>query len=686
MKKPSGPRAFNPRLPKPAACSGCPLEHRGPGYVPYSGPLTSPLAFIGEGPWYDEVASGAPMTGASGAMLQRILRILGRQREEFLVDNVTRCACPSGSLDKWTGAEEILAKCQYWIETLRQAPHAVIVPMGGIALRRVLGLPKSHKVRVQDFHGTVQQDAFGRWVVPTYHPAHLVRGAANLTNVVAFDISRALEVAAGKYVPDVEDLILDPPLDWFRAWVDQHLAAVRQDPSAFWLSADIETKEGTATKGESLTAAKDDSYTILRVNFANHPEEGLTVPFEGPYIGEITRLLEGSPAQLYWFKGYDRPRLLAAGINLPDLACYDGMWAWKALQADLPMGLGHAAPFYVKGPAWKHLSQDRPAEYGARDGVRNYKTVLGILRDLHQQGREQVFYRHQHAFHAYVLQPATDVGVAIDPERLTEFGAKLDTTARENLKLIQAHVPDALRPLTPKGGMKTRPAHLHDKARELTVKGAPKAEAPDPIKAEVYASAEIIEQLTLVEVQVCQACGKQEIAKTHRCEDRALTPNVVKAVVSLPRFFWKEPFNPDSPPQLLALGKACGLEPGKDKKTGNDSVGREVLQKWHRALLDQKNPALRQVAPAIKATLDYKAVSKVRGTYVIGMRKRLDANDRVHPETTFKPNTMRTSQVNPNLQNVIADKGGKESIAAGFRYCVVARGRWVEAGSEYADG
>jgi DNA polymerase I-like protein with 3'-5' exonuclease and polymerase domains len=89
--------------------------------------------------------------------------------------------------------------------------------------------------------------------------------------------------------------------------------------------------------------------------------------------------------------------------------------------------------------------------------------------------------------------------------------------------------------------------------------------------------------------------------------------------------------------------------------------------------------------PFYKHCLDIRAVQKIRGTYVIGTEKRLDSEDRVHPETTFKPSTMRTSQVNPNLQNVTADKGGKDSIAAGFRKVVVARGRFVEEGSEYAD-
>ena len=130
-----------------------------------------------------------------------------------------------------------------------------------------------------------------------------------------------------------------------------------------------------------------------------------------------------------------------------------------------------------------------------------------------------------------------------------------------------------------------------------------------------------------------------------------------------------------------ALGKLLKLEPGKDKKSGNDSVNRETLQRW-------KNETLKKylaVSAALESILNFKAVTKVRGTYVLGIERRLDAGDRVHGEFTFKPKTMRLSGVNPNLTNVVADKGGSESLAAGFRYCVVARGREVEEGSEYAD-
>jgi hypothetical protein len=59
--------------------------------------------------------------------------------------------------------------------------------------------------------------------------------------------------------------------------------------------------------------------------------------------------------------------------------------------------------------------------------------------------------------------------------------------------------------------------------------------------------------------------------------------------------------------------------------------------------------------------------------------RRLDAqkeegidDERVHPTVTNNPSTLRTSYVDPNLQNVVADRRGGESLSAGFREAVEA--------------
>lgn len=636
--------------------------------MPVSGPAQSPILLVGEAPWFDEIAKGEPFTGASGAMLTRVLQLVSKQRESYRIGNIVSCAIPDMAIDRFPAA---VAQCRYLDDAIDALPPKVVVPLGGAALRRILQLPRGKEHSVENFHGTVTRDPTDRfWVVPTYHPSHLQRGATNLMGVSAFDLQRASEVAQQGWAPDPAQLWLDPSVEWFRVWANAYIAAATQDPYAYPLSVDIETPDKGSDEGAMLADAVDRSYQIIRVNLSAGPDEGVTIPFAEGYVQILAEVLAAGGVQYYWFKGFDVPRLVAAGFTPRIDRLYDAMWCWKALQSDLPGSLGFVAPFYSKFGAWKHLVSTQPAQYAAVDALQTRRVGDGLIADLITAGQWEVFERHMHEFHWRVLQPATDIGVPIDRERLTAFTAKLDAEASRLLTEIAEGVPADLCPCTPKEGL-TRPpsTFIHPKARTENLDGSEKADPPDPLKQALYLRATIIEKLVLREVLVCRTCGKQEITAKHRCqpsllpEGVAATPALVKEVVSVKRWFWQEPFNPDSPQQLLAYAMAKHHQPGKSKQTGEPSMDRDTLTR----LYHEHDESL------YLRVLSYRAVGKVRGTYAIGTEKRLDANDRIHPAFTFKPSTMRLSATNPNIQNVVADKGGSESLAAGFRTCVVAK-------------
>jgi len=77
--------------------------------------------------------------------------------------------------------------------------------------------------------------------------------------------------------------------------------------------------------------------------------------------------------------------------------------------------------------------------------------------------------------------------------------------------------------------------------------------------------------------------------------------------------------------------------------------------------------------PFYQLSLDWKAVQKVDSTYAVGTQRLLDQDNRVHPEFLSKPSTLRDSCQTPNIQNCAADNTGPESLAAGFRRCMVSR-------------
>jgi uracil-DNA glycosylase len=661
-----------PLLAHPPGCRGCALDDKGEGFAPADGPANSWLLLVGEALGKVEALTGRPFMGDAGGMLTRLLTLLGWQREALRIHNVISCRPPGDWFDErapWY--RQAMNHCPYLADSLRAGPQ-VVVTMGGVALRKVMGLEHHKKIRVQDFHGSILRDPSDRfWVVPTYHPSFLQRGAHNLIGTVLWDLQKAIEARDHGKPADTASLVVDPSVEWFRAWVDQVVAARTQDPAAYPISSDVETPDKAGGKDEGEITAEDRSFHILRQNVACHPDEGVTVPNVGPYLDELKRLYASPGAIWQWNREYDFQRQVAGGFltEADSPRVVDLMRLAHVLQSAIPRGLGFWAAFYSTYGPWKHLAESDPAKYGAIDGLQNHRTGFGVISDLIQLGMYETAMRHGHRLFTRVLRPAQLVGVKIDRQRLLIFKEQLADKARAKLAAIQSCVPESLAPLTPKQGLTKPPLAdvLHVKASAFTRKGKPRAGKPVPeIKQELYAKAKVIERIVLREVLTCRTCGATAVHRRHHCApDRTGTrperaPEIVLAVASVRRWFWQEPFNPDSPTQVLAYIKARKHTPGRTKKTGKDSTDRETLSRLTRT-----------GDPFYAHTLDYRAITKVKGTYVEGTERRLDADDRLHPVPTDRPATMRLSYVDPNITNVVADKSG-ESLASGFRRCVVA--------------
>ena len=101
------------------------------------------------------------------------------------------------------------------------------------------------------------------------------------------------------------------------------------------------------------------------------------------------------------------------------------------------------------------------------------------------------------------------------------------------------------------------------------------------------------------------------------------------------------PFNIQSPKQLgTLLFEKLGLPAGKKTKTGY-STNADVLEK------------LKDKHPIIPAIMDYRMLTKLKGTYADGLMKVIDPDGRIR--TTFQnlvTATGRLSSTDPNLQNI----------------------------------
>src|SRR5499427_2167417 len=290
-----------PRLTHPPGCRLCVLDDRGDGFAPADGPAESWLLLVGESLGVTEALTGRPFMGDAGGMLARLLNLLGWKRDAIRIHNTISCHPPNDWFDErapWY--YRALGHCPYLEPTLNER-HPVVVPMGMSALRRVLHLEHRKKIRVADFHGAILREPQDRfWVVPTFHPSHLQRGAHNLIGTVLWDPQRAEHARDHGRTQDNASLVVDPPVDWFRRWVDMVVAARTQDPGAYPISSDVETPDKIGGKDEGEIGADDVSYQLLRHNVACHPDEGVTVPHAGSYLDALQRLYASPGAIWMW--------------------------------------------------------------------------------------------------------------------------------------------------------------------------------------------------------------------------------------------------------------------------------------------------------------------------------------------------------------------------------------------------
>lgn len=666
-----------PRPPfgaKPSACVGCSLHQRGHGFVAPEGPNNAPILLIGEAPGFDEAAMGRPFVGAAGSMLERILRRNRLARGMFKIGNVLQCVPPQMLLEGQPYQYSAIEHCRVHREVLLQGQHPVVLALGGTAIRTLLGLHGHPKVRVEEFHGTVHDDMEGRYkVVCSFHTSFLQRGAHNLIGTVSFDLQVALELARGEWQPQPIDLVIDPSPEWFEAWVWQLEQAALQDPDGMAIAEDIETPDKAGGKPENELGPDDDSYQILRCNFSCHPDQGVTVPYEGKFIPLIHRVW-AIKCRHYWWNGsgYDWDRVNAAtgGTVLDPWWQYDMMLGAHVIQSDVPLGLGFWAPFYSQFGAWKYKSETDKEWYACVDGPQTWRAGTGILGDLIEGGQWRAFEEDCHELYHAALKPAQTVGILINKPELEKFHGDLAEKQLEKIQEMQQYVPEALRPLTGEVTKKPAEVTLHPAARTMTLRGLPKKDQPDPIKAVLYQTAIRVERTVERLVTVCKTCGEVGVHKKHRCKrgdgkiDQEKVPEIVAERRPVVRWFWQEPFNPDSPQQMMTYIKTAGHRPGKSKQTRKDSADRETLIRLAKSTKD----------PFYQTNLDYRAIKKVDSTYAVPTLRRIeqDPEGRLHPIPTFRPSTMRLSYISPNITNVVADKDKRKNLAAGFRRCMVA--------------
>jgi len=148
-------------------CTRCPLHLRRTNVVHTEGNRKARLMFVGEAPGADEDMQSRPFVGRAGQLLTKIIEAIGLKREEVLIGNVNRCRPPGNRPPTFEEA----SMCKPFLEReIAIVQPEVIVTLGNTALQNLLGATQG----ITKLRGKFQ-DYKGIRVMPTYHPAYLLR-------------------------------------------------------------------------------------------------------------------------------------------------------------------------------------------------------------------------------------------------------------------------------------------------------------------------------------------------------------------------------------------------------------------------------------------------------------------------------------------------------------------------------
>jgi uracil-DNA glycosylase len=175
-----------------AGCRLCGLADTRTKTVFGEGSENARLMFIGEAPGADEDEQGRPFVGRAGQLLTKIIESIGLKREEVFIGNILKCR-PPGNRNPLPGEIE---KCSpYLREQIKRINPGVICALGKFAAQTLLGTEatiSSLRGRFHDYHGIK--------LMPTYHPAYLLRNSSGKKDV--WEDMQAIARELGLKIPD----------------------------------------------------------------------------------------------------------------------------------------------------------------------------------------------------------------------------------------------------------------------------------------------------------------------------------------------------------------------------------------------------------------------------------------------------------------------------------------------------
>ena len=170
---------------KVIACIRCRLSDTRINAIPGEGSIYSDLMLIGQAPGKEEDRSGKMFIGPSGKVLDKLLKDIGIQREEFYMTNLLKCMLPKSRKPRHDEID--MCTSLYLMNEIEIVNPKVLIPLGYHSTKTIL---KTYELPVPNKHNF--PDLFGKMILaknqkilPLRHPAAVVHKSSNYDKLLS---------------------------------------------------------------------------------------------------------------------------------------------------------------------------------------------------------------------------------------------------------------------------------------------------------------------------------------------------------------------------------------------------------------------------------------------------------------------------------------------------------------------
>jgi len=158
-------------------CTRCKLHTLGRTQIVFGvGNPNADLMFVGEAPGGDEDIQGIPFVGRAGQLLTKIIEAIGLSRDDVYIANVIKCRPPQNRNPE---PDEVESCEPFLFRQIDTIEPKVIVALGKFAAQALLRTDAP----ISRLRGRVFEYRGGAKLIPTFHPAYLLRNPASKREV-----------------------------------------------------------------------------------------------------------------------------------------------------------------------------------------------------------------------------------------------------------------------------------------------------------------------------------------------------------------------------------------------------------------------------------------------------------------------------------------------------------------------